>query len=607
MIGGHSNAAVGFHRALIVMGVLTAGAIGSSLLNAQEAESASGEKTAARAEHIGLPIDWTSRHVLFTNGGSPETAAAAAQDPHSWINAAIRGNFNRAGQMPEPVSDRPRPRAAMRRDWAMSLGGGRVEQGEAPAKYSFSANGTYNCTSDYVVYATGATPSSSQANIIAFNNLYTGTTSSSCPFGPQTPPTTDYTQPTVLFSYQAGTAALIGSPVLSLDGTKVAFIEDGNPATLDVLTWVSGQGTSATAPATPGSGGSSLVRLSYTNTTVSGCSASSSQNTQSSPYIDYTNDVAYVGDESGRLYRITGVFKGTPTLQYCITVNSSAKYLTSPVYDQVTNQVFISDGNTVYSFTPGASSFTAGGSKLITSSASFSGFRILSGPLVDVTNGFVYVFSPSDATASNSIVAQLNLALTTETVAQIGPTSTSFFTFFGDFDNSYFTSGPKSGAGTLYACGTQAGSSGGQQPGLYAMSFSSPNGTMNTTPAMSNNTHITGATNPSQNWCSPVLEFFDGTNDRLFVGVGTDFNASAGSNIVTEWNINSRITSTSTTPTATSSAVYWGGTSGFVVDNISTTPQAASIYFSDLSTPSGSSPCGNGNYCAVKLTQAGLN
>jgi hypothetical protein len=550
--------------------------------------------------------------------GSPENAAAAARDPHSWINAALRGNHgvvfpghteadvdadgNRGGK-----KDREKESRHLHRDWAMSLAGGRVEQGEYPAKYGFSPNGTYSCTNDYVVYATGATPSSTQANVIAFNNLYTGTTSSSCPFGAQTPPTTDYTQPTVLFSYQAGTAGLIGSPVLSLDGTKVAFTEDGNPATLDVLTWVSGQGTSATAPATPGSGGSSLVRLSYTNTTVSGCTASSAQNSQSSPYVDYTNDAAYIGDQKGRLYRITGIFKGTPTLQYCITVNASASYLTSPVYDSVTNQVFISDGNTVYSFTPGATGFTASGSILVTSSSTFAGFRILSAPILDITNGFLYVFSPTDATSSHTIVAQLNLALTTQRVAQIGPSSTSFFTFDGAFDQAYFSSGPKSGAGTLYACGTQTGSSGGQQPGLYAMSFSSPNGLMNTTPAMSNNTNITGSSNPAQNWCSPVTTFYDGTNDRLFVGVGTDYNATAGSNIVTEWNINSRITSTSTLPNATGPATEWGGTSGFVIDNFSTAPQAASIYFSDLSTPSGSAPCGSGSYCAVKLTQAGLN
>jgi len=556
--------------------------------------------------HIGLPIDWSAHHILFPAGGSAKNAAAAAKDPHSWIAAAIRKQplTSTSGQ-PEPAREKRRRhgRHEIHPDWAMSLGLARVEQGEEPAKYSFYANGTYSCANDFVVYALGAT-NATQANIIAFNNLYTGTVSSSCPNGPQTPPTTDYTQPTVLFSYEAGTSGAIGSPVLSLDGTKIAFIEDGNPATLDVLTWVAGQGTSATSPVTPGTGGSSLVRLNYTNTTVSGCSAHPSQNTQSSPYVDYTHDVAYVGDQSGRLYRITGIFRGTPTLQYCITVNSSAAYLTAPVYDQVSNQVFVSDGNTVYSFTPGVSSFTAGNSILLTSSASYSGFRILSAPVVDSTNGFVYVFSPTDSTGNYSIVSQLNLALTTQTVAQIGPTSTSFFTFYGDFDEAYFSTGPKSGAGTLYACGTQAGSSGGILPSLYSLSFSSPNGIMNTTPAMSNNANINGSMNP-QGWCSPVLTFYDGTNDRLFVGTGNDYSGNSGANLVTEWNINSRISSNTASPSASSSG-YWGGTSGFVIDNVATAPQAASMYFSTLSTAGGSTPCGTGVYCAVKLTQGGL-
>ncbi|MGA8232694.1 MAG: hypothetical protein WB795_14550, partial [Candidatus Acidiferrales bacterium] len=53
-----------------------------------------------------------------------------------------------------------------------------------------------------------------------------------------------------------------------------------------------------------------------------------------------------------------------------------------------------------------------------------------------------------------------------------------------------------------------------------------------------------------------------------------------------------------------------GGTSGIIVDNIadvSTFPQASSIYFTPLGEP-GTDPLGNCTYigCAVKLTQNGL-
>ena len=309
--------------------------------------------------------------------------------------------------------------------------------------------------------------------------------------------------------------------------------------------------------------------------------------------------MAYVGANNGKLYRITGVFKGTPTLQYCVTVNAG-KLLTSPVFNQVTNQVFVSDGYSVYSFTPGISGFTAGNSIAVASAAAAD--PIVLSPMVDSTNGFVYVFSLADPANTNSLVAQLNVALTSQATARIGLKAAQFI-LDGDFDNAYFTTGPKSGAGTLYACGTDANN--GAKPSLYALSFQSPTGVMNSTPAMSDNRNINGALNPNGS-CSPLLDFYDGTTDRLFVGTG-NFTGSGGANLVTEWNVNTRIASNLTPPNATASN-EWGGTSAFSVDNVSTAPQAASIYFGTLFPPgSGILPCGAGNFCAVKLTRAGLN
>jgi hypothetical protein len=91
----------------------------------------------------------------------------------------------------------------------------------------------------------------------------------------------------------------------------------------------------------------------------------------------------------------------------------------------------------------------------------------------------------------------------------------------------------------------------------------------------------------------------------LFVGTG-NYGATSGANLVTQWNTNSRIASSAATPNSTATG-YWGGTSSFTIDNVSTTPQAASIYFGTLQPPaSGTAPCGTGNYCAVKLTQSSL-
>jgi hypothetical protein len=553
--------------------------------------------------HVGLPLDWSTRHILFTNGGTPEVRAKASQDIRNWINWSQRSSFlfpRYRGPFSRPILP---PKKHVRVDWAMSLGPGNggnggMAVGESPAKYSFSSDGTYNCASDFAVYTIAAAPTTTQANIVAFNNLYTGTASSSCPFGPQTPPTTDFTKPTFMWSYAAGASASFLSPTLSLDGTKVSFIENGTPALFDVLTPTGGQGTDATHPVVLKVASASLVRLDYTNSAVAGCK-SSAGNSNSSAYIDYTNDVAYVGADNGILYKITGVFKGTPAVQYCVTVKAG-KLLTSAVYDQVSNQVFVSDGFSVYAYTPGAAGFTATGSIAVASAA--AGDPIVLSPIVDTTNGFVYVFSGADSTNTNSIVSQMNLALTSQVTAAIGPASTQFI-LDGDFDNAYFTLGPKTGAGTLYGCGTQANNA--TKPSLYALSFKSPNGLMNTTPAVSDNRNINGATNPAGT-CSPLLDFFDGTTDRLFVGTG-NFGGTTGANLVTEWNVTTRIASNATPPNNTATN-EWGGASAFTVDNVAIVPQASSIYFGTLRPPpaGNTTPCGATNFCAVKLTQSGL-
>lgn len=573
----------------------------------------------ARPKGVGIPQDWSTRHVLYTAGASPRVARAAMSDTRFWYSWLQRyGNTYAwhpypgfAGVAPTHYPGRgPVPSIGHhpRIDWAVSLGGvGGMPVGETPAKYSFSINGTItsaNCTSDFVVFVVNATPKTTgtqQANIVALNNLYTGTTSSFCPNGAQTPPTTDYTSPKFMWAYAAGSAGIALSPVLSEDGTKVAYIDMANPANFNVLTWVSGQGTSATAPAKPGSGGSALVQLAYSKATVSGCTASSASTSNASPYIDYNTDSAYVASDNGNLYRITGVFKGTPTLQYCIKVNNTAgHYLTSPVYDQVNNVVYVSDGYSLYGFTPGASSFTAAGSIAIASTAATD--PIVLSPYLDTSDGFIYVFSRADSTNTHSIVAQVNLALTSQATAVIGETTTQYI-LDGDFDNAYFTTGPLAGAGTLYACGTD--STDGTKPSLYALSFANGTGLMNSTPAMSDNRNINGAANAA-GACSPLVDFYDGTTDRLFVGTG-NLGATTGANLVTEWNVNSRISSSSTQPTSTATG-YWGGTTAFTIDNVSTEPQAASIYFGTMSPPptGTTTPCGSGNYCAVKLTQSAL-
>lgn len=557
------------------------------------------QETAAGA--IGLPQDWSTRRLIFTNGASPQVAALAARDPRSWISwvqhtapmwsqkttqfAAQQQDDHSFFETPETRPGRRR-RFGSRIDWAVSLGpNGGMPIGERPAKFAFDTNGQPDCLKDFVVFVVDTTPGvGSQANIVAMNNLYSGP-----------PPNTCGTNPTFMWSYAVGNGAIYLSPVLSLDGKKVAFVEASNPTpTFNVLTWISGQGTDATTGSVaPGTGGSSVASVDFTNTTVAGCVASPAGDSNSSPFVDYANDVAYIAADNAILYRIKGVFNGTPTLDYCIKVVSGTARLTSPVFDSVSGKVFVSDGRSVYAFIPGATSFTAAGSIQIAGAAD----SIVLSPIVDSTNGFVYVFSSRDLANANVVVSQMPVSLASHADAFVGPAFVGQFILDGEFDNKYYTDGPA--MGSLYACGTQLGAN--TKPALYTLSFQA-NGILNTTPAMSNNRNINSPANPNGT-CSPLTEFHDGTSDRLFVGVGA-IGSTAGANLVTMWIITDRITSNTATPAA-SATNELGGTSGISVDNNSPLPQASSIYFGTLAKGT-TAPCGSGLFCAVKLTQAAL-
>jgi hypothetical protein len=110
--------------------------------------------------------------------------------------------------------------------------------------------------------------------------------------------------------------------------------------------------------------------------------------------------------------------------------------------------------------------------------------------------------------------------------------------------------------------------------------------------------------------CSPLTEFYDGTTDRLFFGVGS----------TDGYLESSKITSSLAAPTCSilpSSACVaapnaLGGTSGIVVDN-DVANGGENIYFSTLAPGSvNHQNCsvtgGAANpYCAVKLTQSALH
>src|SRR5438552_976643 len=81
---------------------------------------------------------------------------------------------------------------------------------------------------------------------------------------------------------------------------------------------------------------------------------------------------------------------------------------------------------------------------------------------------------------------------------------------------------------------------------------------------------------------SPLTELKNGTTDRLFVGITKGDNNAGLCRFNGGCVENFDITLLMPTTTASASVSEAGGTSGIVVDNVSTAPEASSIYFGPL-------------------------
>ena len=243
-----------------------------------------------------------------------------------------------------------------------------------------------------------------QANIVGFNNLYSGTTTPFC---------TGDSFPTFIFSYASGTGAVTTSPVVSLDGKKIVYVENSaNIGTvLHVLTFGSGSteygsctnsGTAAPTcaihPVIPGSTAGSTGTDFMVPLSVVGLGTATSTDTRSAPFVNYGDDVLYVGEDQGHLYAVTPVFLGTPALvpsPFPVTVPTTG-ILSSPVVDVAgTGDVFIGDSlSNVFDYNPI-------GTRLGTQSIGNStNGGIHDGAIVDSTNEKVYFTTNCNGTGA---------------------------------------------------------------------------------------------------------------------------------------------------------------------------------------------------------------
>ena len=481
--------------------------------------------------------------------------------------------------------------------------------------------------------AAGGTAGVGRGNIVAFNQLYStqGSAGGLC----------NQDGPSVYWSYFTGTGQALTSIVLSLDGTKVAFVENAaGGATLRILKWKAGEGTGAGYPVAPtttlSAGQGWAVNCPAGTSCISSIAFNGSfQDTGSAPFYNYAADTLYVGDNSGRVHKFTGVFAGAPAevlVSWPIIVNAGVA-LTGPIYDGVSGNIFVGDSTGHLSFIQEVGS-TAGGATPCSpfpclntvNLAVGAGGAIVDSPIVDGTNGTVFAINGTDTTRNGTIL-QASTGLTGAVSFKIGgTTSPGSQLYSGAFDNTYFTSAKPNIAGHMYVCGKD--SANGNRPAVYQLSFAAATATLTGV-----GTALTGLASADGEACSPVTEIDNpnggGTGverDWIFFSIGNSANTvnpiPAGSGCRTTNQgcvISVAVTGNPTwPPTTVSNAVSVrtnaaGGTSGMIVDNVSTAAQTSNIYFSLGANSTGTGPglpsCNTtANVgCAVKLTQSLLN
>jgi hypothetical protein len=416
----------------------------------------------------GTPVvtDWSHSHLIFSQPRTPEQAARVQND--------VRYQQQQARHTPHPEatlrtgeeeSKTSRLRfwrrhhrrwggRRMHRDWSFDLGSdATVGAGNFPAKYSFSittgscGNVTPPAIPDFVVYGTG--PTSGSTTIAALTNLYTP----GCSQGGTVP------VPASFWAYNTG-GQVVTSPVISLDGTQVAFTQTiAGTSSLVLLKWGPFEGLIPTPVAL-----TSVSAAAYAAcpTLTVGCMTTlplGSQDSHSSVYYDYGSDTAWVGDDSGKLHQFTGVFLGTLAevgSPWPIAVGAA---LTSPVHDDTSGNTFVADsGGFVYRV-------DSTGAKTQSARLDF-GTGFTEGPMVDSTAGTVYAVSSDDG-ASSAGVFQLSASFaggSSGTEATVGAASliaTPTPVYNGAFDHNYVTT-PNPPTGNLYVCGNP-----GSVPTLY--------------------------------------------------------------------------------------------------------------------------------------------
>jgi hypothetical protein len=575
--------------------------------------------TKAADEPIHLVTDWSHRHVLFSPPHDSTDQLRLSRNPR-YFQQILRRNVERKDQGDSWRWGYPHQRRhLLDGDWSIDMGtGATVGAGNYPAKFSFNA-GTASCT-DFVAYNTGLAGSSTQATVVAFDNLYVGS-SGLCG-----------TTPSTYWAFNTG-GTVVTSVVLSLDGSQVAFVQNNSAvtqATLVILKWAANSGTIASPNTLTAVSNAAYPTCTAPCMTTIPFSLDSGLSTMgdalSSPFYDYNSDTLFAGDGKGYLHRFTGVFLATGTAFPAETISSGANVwpalvsnsspLTDPVYDQDIGQIFV---GSLFGTLKRVDATIGGGTggTVKTNQIEVTGGNF-DGPLIDSTNGVLYLVVSDSAPITGQVsgvsalytfpVNFLAGANGVQTVLSTDGPGTNIYS--GAFDNQWFLAN----GGHMYVCASAAGA-GNNIPTLYQIPVSTRGvlGTVSTGPALS-----TSTSGPPL--CSPVTEFFNssdtsggidpGGTDLIFLSV-TNFGKQAApvgcannTGCLMSFDVTSGAAISSSTATAATRNEA-GGTSGIIVDGSSASAGASQVYF----TPLVSMVCGTSGTggCAIQASQSGLN
>jgi hypothetical protein len=602
-------------------------------------------------ERISIVSDWSNRHVVFSRPDSLATAWRFQAEPRFRMQVLGRNagrvrveesRESKPSGLDESRGGRKKPRKTFKKDWGQSLGvngstgvplAGVNWYPVFPAKFSFNINAPPDCANDWVIFPTNlAGVTGGQASVIAYRNLYSGAGSPFCGLA----------NPTVYWAYNtnfnAGGTATNGtvetSPIISLDGSKVAFVETrtavNGGAIVHLLKWHALDGGAINTAAAP------TIATVWTADGLSGdCPVSGAcmisivlngaqPDSASSTFYDYARDAIYVGDDNGVLHKIINAFgitgatpSETTTGNWPITVNTG-RLLTSPTLDPVSGNIFTGDSGGSLSYVRESFSTTgtcaAGSPPCLGSTKINPAIHVIADPpIVDSSTEKVFVFFGNNGTSSAVIQSDVTLSASVTVSLGLG---TGHHLHSGAFDNTYLNG--DGSVGSLYMCGSSATSTptiqriGFTNSGRVPPSpFTNPTGTMNA--AVDLLATLTVATGSAE--CAPLTELYNAnapaaSRDQIFFGVqnlGSGTNCG-GAGCVMAVNV----TATPATLTIANSIREINGPSGIIVDNDASTatyPQASSLYFSNQGNSTAGVPCGatTGVGCAVKVTQSGLN